>query len=259
VRRLTGDSTLKNHEALFGLCALLSSGCTLEDVDSDAIRTQGMFADILAIAPGDGSTLVRVDLTVGGDSGTKITLVGDDRLEAQVGDVSQALGRSGRGRYEQRVSGDEASDVTVRLLRGAGDDPATGTASLPEPFVMVLENDDSQGISREVPVIVSWAPPAATGSIRWSVEGSCIWSESGETPDDGSLTLDPENLRVLGTRAGEECEVELLLQRTSSGDVDAVLIPGSRFLAVQIRGVRFVSTPARGESGGAYVAPVDGG
>ena len=71
---------MKNHMGLLALGALLSSACSLEDVDSDAIRTQGMFADILAISPGNASTLVRVQLTVGGDDGTNVALVGEDRL-----------------------------------------------------------------------------------------------------------------------------------------------------------------------------------
>lgn len=239
---------MKKQMGLLALGALVSSGCSLEDVDSDAIRTQGMFADILAIAPGNASTLVRVQLTVGGDDGTNVTLVGDDRLEATVGEVSQQLRRSGRGRYEYRMDGDQASDVTVRLLRGSEDDAATATARLPEPFSMVLENDTSEGISRAVPVIVSWSPVATGGTMRWTVEGSCIWSESGDTPDDGSLTLEPENLRVRGTQVGEECEVELRLERSNTGDVDPVLIPGSKFRAAQLRGVAFVSTPAPNES-----------
>lgn len=234
---------------LLVLGALVSSGCSLEDVDSDAIRTQGMFADILAIAPGNAETLVRVHLTVGGDDGTNVTLVGDDRLEATVGEVSQELARSGRGKYEYRIQGEAANDVTVRLLRGSEDDAAEASARLPEPFSMLLENDMSGGISRAVPVIVSWTPPSTGGSMRWSVEGSCIWSESGDTPDDGSLTLEPENLRVRGTRTGEECTVELRLERSNTGTVDPILVPGSKFRAAQLRGVQFVSTPAPGESG----------
>jgi hypothetical protein len=239
---------LKNHMGLLALGALLSSGCSLEDVDSDAIRTQGMFADILAISPGNASTLVRVQLTVGGDDGTNVTLVGEDQLEATVGEVSRQLRRSGRGRYEERIDGDAANDVTVRLLRGPDDDPATATARLPEPFSMVLESDATQGITRAVPVIVSWSPPAAGGTVHWSVEGDCIWSESGDTPDDGSLSLEPENLRVRGTQVGEECEVELLLERSDTGAVDPILVPGSKFRASQLRGVKFVSTPAPDEA-----------
>jgi hypothetical protein len=232
-----------------GLClglAVLASGCSLEDVDSDAIRTQGMYADILALAPGDGSTLVRVKLTVGGDGGTNVTLVGDDSLEARIGELTQALGRSGRGRYEQRIPGDSASEVTVRLLRGADDAEASASALLPAPFVMTLETDDAAGISRSTPVVVAWTP-AAGGQIAWAVDGDCIWSESGITPDDGQLTLAPESFEVRGTRTGQDCAVQLTLDRSNEGTVDPVLVPGSNFQAVQRRGVSFVSTPAPGE------------
>ena len=227
--------------------AVLGSGCSLEDVDSDAIRTQGMYADILALAPGDGTTLVRVKLTVGGDGGTNITLVGNDSLEASIGELSQALRRSGRGRYEQQIDGDSASEVTVRLLRGADDSPASASARLPEPFVMTLETDDSAGISRSDPVVVAWTP-AVGGQIEWSVTGDCIWSASGITPDDGQMTLEPENLEVRGTRAGQDCAVQLTLDRSNQGTVDPVLVPGSKFQAVQRRGVSFVSTAAPGEA-----------
>jgi hypothetical protein len=119
---------------------------------------------------------------------------------------------------------------------------------LPEPFAMTLDTDASEGISRATPVNVSWdASPAANDSILWSVEGRCIWTESGVTPDDGSFELDAENLRVRGTRLGDECEVALTLDRSSEGQVDSVLVPGSSFKAVQRRAVRFVSTPAPGE------------
>jgi hypothetical protein len=227
--------------------AVLGSGCSLEDVDSDAIRTQGMYADILALAPGDGTTLVRVKLTVGGDGGTNITLVGNDSLQASIGELSQAaLGRSGRGRYEQRINGDSAGEVTVRLLRGPDDAPASASAVLPEPFVMTLETDDDTGISRSDPVVVAWTPSVG-GQIEWSVAGDCIWSASGITPDDGQMTLEPENIEIRGTRAGQDCAVQLTLDRSNAGTVDPVLVPSSKFQAVQRRGVSFVSTAAPGE------------
>ena len=70
----------------------------LEEVNSDAIRTNGMFAEMLAISLGKGDTLVRVNLTVGGASGTRIELTGDDVLVAEAGDDFVTLGRIGRGR-----------------------------------------------------------------------------------------------------------------------------------------------------------------
>jgi len=226
------------------------AGCTLEEVDSDAIRTQGLYADILAIAPGDGSTLVRVELTVGGASGTKVQLVGEDSLIAEAGEASEGLSRSAAGRYEEWLPSDAAGPISVRLERGPGDDPGGGTAELPEPFAMELETDDSVGIDRSSSVVALWEASGDGGSIDWAVEGRCIWADSGTTPDDGALTLGPEHLRVRPTKTGDDCEVLLTLERGAQGDVDRVFVPGSRFRALQRRGVTFVSTPARNETGG---------
>jgi hypothetical protein len=231
------------------LAALLAGGCSLEDVDSDAIRTQGMFADMLALAPGDGTTLVRVDLTVGGESGTRISLVGDDRLEARVGEVTEPLARAGSGRYERHIDGDSPSPVSVTLLRGPADPSAGGSVDLPEPFSTTLETDATLGIPRDAEVVVSWAPPVPGGLLRWSVEGSCIWSESGDVADDGLVVLGPESFRVLGSRSAERCEVQITLERENLGAVDGAWVPGSRIRASQQRAVGFVSLPASGVSG----------
>ena len=229
------------------------AGCTLEEVDSDAIRTQGLYADILAIAPGDGSTLVRTELTVGGASGTKVELVGEDALVAEAGDVVETLSRSAAGRYEEWLPSDAAGLISVRLERGPGDDPGGGSAELPEPFAMELETDDSVGINRSTPVVVLWEASAAGGNIDWAVEGRCIWEDSGTTPDDGALTLAPEHVRVRPTKNGDDCEVLLTLERSALGEVERVFVPGSRFRAQQRRGVTFVSTPALNETGGPVV------
>jgi hypothetical protein len=235
---------LRIQLGLWGLsCGLLASACSLEDVDSDSIRTQGMFADMLALAPGDGTTIARVRLTVGGEGGTSVLLAGDDRLDAFYGDVSAPLRRSGNGRYEAEFAGDAAAPISIELGRGPADAPAGGGAELPEPFVVELETDDRAGIDRGSEVAISWAPALPGGLMRWSAEGRCIWSASGETPDDGSLVLGPESFRVLSTRAAEDCQVDISVERENFGSVDGVWIPRSRFRAIQRRVLRFVSTP----------------
>lgn len=238
-----------------GAFALLAEGCSLEDVNSDAVRTQGIYAQILALAPGDATTLVRVELAVGGENGTVVNLVAPDQLTAAVGEASSLkLGPTSEGRYEARLDGDASAEVTVRLERGPEDLTASATLLLPEPFALELDTDRSMGIDRGTPISVSWDGSAANDAlIEWSIEGSCIWSESGVTPDDGSLRLDAAKFRVRSTRAGEECEVQLTLDRSNAGRVDPVLVPSSMFRAVQRRGVRFISTPLPTETG---VAPL---
>jgi hypothetical protein len=124
---------------------------------------------------------------------------------------------------------------------------------------MSLDSDDTVGIDRGSPVSISWDPPTAGGQITWSIDGRCIWSESGVTPDDGSFTLSAETFRVRGTRIGQDCEVVVTLERTNVGDVDSILVPGSKFVAAQRRGVKFVSTASPEEGGSAPAPAVDGG
>jgi hypothetical protein len=240
---------VRNGLGLWGSSTLLlANACTLADVDSDAIRTQGMFADMLALAPGDGTTVVRVRLTVGGEGGTNVTLVGDDVLEARAGEVSERLEHSGNGRYQRTLGGDEVGEVSVELQRGPDDEPASGSALLPEPLMLELATDGSATIARSAPVTVTWSPPVDGGTVTWTVEGRCLWSESGAAPDEGVLTLGPESFRVRGSRAGDDCEVTLGIQRANVGEVDGIWVPGSRFRAVQQRAVAFISTPASDEA-----------
>jgi hypothetical protein len=250
-----------NYQKVWGGIAAVSLacgiGCTLEEVDSDAIRTKGLYVEMLAIAPGSGDTVVRVDLTVGGNSGTRVQLVGQDALVAEPDeDARVALVRRARGRYEQTLAGESTREITVRLERGAEDAPAEGTASLPAPFAMQLESPTSSGVDRSTALIVGWQDPGAEGTeMEWSVEGDCIWSDSGVTPDDGVMTLAPEHVRVKSTQVGEECRVRLTLDRATQSGVDPLFVPGSHFRAVQRRAVTFVSTPGVGEKNGPEAAP----
>jgi hypothetical protein len=244
--------------AALSLTALLlaGAGCTLEEVDSDAIRTRGMFAEILAIAPGDGTTLVRVNLTVGGSSGTRVQLSGSDALVTESGGTIEALSRTGHGRYEQTLQRDTAEEVVVRLERGEEDDTVQGSAVLPEPFAMQLETDGAAGVERGSNVVVSWqdASVEESAQLNWSVDGDCIWSDSGVTPDDGVLTLTADRVRVRSTQRGKECAVRLTLDRERAGSIDPTFVPGSSFRAIQRRAVSFVSTPTAGELAGPAAA-----
>jgi hypothetical protein len=248
-----------NHQKASCVLALVllpaGLGCSLEEVDSDAIRTKGIYAEMLAIAPGDGQTLVRVNLTVGGNSGTRVHLTGNDTLVAEAGDDVQELGRRGSGQYEVSLVGEASRDITVRLERGEEDDAAQGTAPLPEPFGMRLETASAGGINRSTPAIVSWQDPSLDdASLDWSLDGDCIWPDSGVTPDDGVMTLQTDSVQVRPTHVGEECEVRLTLDRVIQGEVDSLFVPGSSFRAIQRRAVTFVSTPAVGEKNGPAAA-----
>lgn len=232
---------------------LLLAGCSTRDVGSDSVRTQGLYAEMLAQASGDGTTLVQVQLAVAAAGGTKVELVGDDSLIAEAGTISYVLVQSARGTYEDQIDGDSAGEIIVRLERGNGEDSGSATAMLPEPFTPQIENADSRGIDRGTPLEVTWAPSLASSDadaivpIAWSIDGPCIWPESGFTPDIGEVMLDPAHFVVRPQHAGETCEVQLSLERQNQGEVDPVFVPSSNFRALQTRSVSFTSTAAPGE------------
>ncbi len=232
---------------------LLLAGCSTRDVGSDIVRTQGLYAEMLAQASGDGTTLVQVQLAVAAAGGTKVELVGDDSLIAEVGTTSYVLVQSARGTYEDQIDGDSAGEIVVRLERGNGEDSGSATAALPAPFTAQIENADSRGSDRATPLEVTWAPPLATSDsdpvppITWSIDGSCIWPDSGSAPDLGEMVLDPAHFVVRPEHAGEDCEVQLSLERQNQGEVDPVFVPSSNFRALQTRSIRFTSTAAVGE------------
>ena len=72
----------------------LALACSDESVESEDIRTTGIYPEIQVTATGNGSSLVRVRLKVGGsDSNTYLNLTGDDTLSASA-DVNSWSPRS---------------------------------------------------------------------------------------------------------------------------------------------------------------------
>jgi len=86
--------------------------------------------------------------------------------------------------------------------------------------------------------------------VKWSVDGDCIWSDSGITPDDGVMTVQPEHVRVRPTQAGEECQVIVTLDRSVEQGSNSLFLQGSSLRGIQRRAVDFLSTPAAGEKNG---------
>lgn len=225
------------------LTGSLLSGCVKEDVDSDAIRTKGMYADYSALAVGNGDTVVTAQLTVGGDNGTIVKLVDEDELEATVGDETKRLGAiNNRERYRGTFSTDDGgTEITISFLRGDEDENAPDSfATLPDKFDLSIDGDTE--IQRGTAVDISW-DPEGSGSVSWSVEGDCVWSESGSTNDDGAATIAAEDIRVQNLDKGETCDVTVTVDRVSTGTVDPEFEEGGRFRAIQRRTATFTSTP----------------
>lgn len=227
--------------------ALGSLSCS-EDVDSEAIRTEGMYANYEAIASGDGSTELTCSLRVGGDNGTFVELTGDDQLTAITERETRLLSKRSNGNrhfYEAALDGDSGGLVIqVSFTRGDVDDDATESfATLPEPFAPALAEDMPAEVQRGNDVTITW-DNEGTGDMEWSLNGDCVFLDFGSTDDNGTVTISAEDIKVTGTDEGETCEVEVTLERISRGSTDPTFEEGGRFVAIQQRVVTFTSTPA---------------
>lgn len=229
---------------------VLSLGCA-EDVGSENIRTQGMYAKYTAIASGNGETSITAELRVGGNNGTFVQLGGEDELSASSEDDDVVLAHDSVGDrhyYEGDLEGDaEGLEIQVAFTRGEDfDDAVDSFAELPAPFEAELEDPDADAISRDEDVAVVW-DNETSGTMKWTVEGDCIETESGTTSDDGTLVIEAEDIEVWDLDAGESCEVTITLDRVEEGDVDPTFEEGGKFVAIQRRTVTFTSTPGEDE------------
>ena len=230
--------------------ALSTLGCA-EDVDSEDIRTSGMYAIFEAVADGSGETTISAQLRVGGDDGTFVELTGQDELTASTEDDDMVLRHDNSGNrhyYEGSLDGDEEGlEIQIAFSRGDEDDDAPDSyASLPAPFEASLEDEDAEYIHRGNDVFIVW-DNEASGRMEWSLEGDCVKSESGSTNDDGSLTIDAEDIEVWETDRGEACDVTVTLDRIEEGETDSAFEEGGEFYAIQRRTVTFNSMPSDDE------------
>lgn len=233
-----------------GLGVFLAA-CSVENVASESIRTGGIHARMRAISPGDGTTVLFVDLAVGGQGGTKVDLTGTDELVYSLADgASGSLQQRSGGHYQAAFRGDDAQRLTISLEREV-DPAASAEVSLPPPFNVRWPEGSVTvpTIDRSESVTILWSPPgpASNSTLAWEVAGDCIWTENGSTRDDGELTLPLDAVRVRGTRVGEACEVQVRLDRRAAGQPSANWGPGSSLEALQSRALTLLSVPSAAE------------
>ena len=237
------------------LLLLMTTGLAFacaEDVDSESIRTSGMYANYEAVAHGDGETDIIAEIRVGGDDGTFVELTGEDELTAMTEDDDVVLRHHEQGNrhsYRGTLDGDEEGmEIQIALTRGGEDDDAVDSyATLPAPFEAELEDPDEDEIQRGTDVKIVW-DNEGSGSMKWYVQGDCVKPDNGSADDDGSLSIAAKDIDVWESDKGESCEVKVILDRVSQGETDSEMGEGGKFLAIQRREVTFTSTPADDEA-----------
>jgi len=222
--------------------SILAFGCT-ESVESEDIRTSGVYPEIMVTATGNGNSTVSVRLKVGGsNSNTFLDMTGEDRLEATVGATTRRLDETSSDTYTASFSEDaEDTEFTIAFVRGDADESAPASVvTMPAPFDLALDATEASRADDDVGVM--WDPPAS-GQVSWSIRGDCIKMDSGGTPDDGSHTLASGSIDTFESDMAESCTVNLEVIRSRSGTIDPAFTEGGSITARHVRGDAFTSNP----------------
>jgi hypothetical protein len=214
-----------------------------QSVESQDIRTSGIYPEISVTANGSGNSEVRVRLKVGGsNSNTFLDLTGGDELQATVGDMTKTLDETSDETYTASFPVEaEGTQFVIGFLRTEADESApASTVTLPAPFALSLGATESSRATDDV--AITWDPPGS-GNADWSLEGDCIIRDDGSVPDDGSHTLPAASIETFESDQAETCTANLSLTRSQSGNIDAAFTEGGRIVASQVRRTSFSSTP----------------
>jgi hypothetical protein len=195
--------------------SLLAFGCT-ESVESNDVRTSGVYPEITVTGTGNGSSTVSVRLKVGGsDSNTFLDLTGDDKLQATVDDTTKTLDGSGNTYQTTFPTDAEGTEFTIAFLRGDMDDDAD----------------------------VTWAPPVSGAQATWKLSGECIKLDTGSIPDDGTHTIEAGTIETFESDMDKSCTATFEMTRSRNGSVDPAFTEGGRVVARHVRSEAFTSTP----------------
>lgn len=230
-----------NLRTAFLPIALLSFACT-ESVESEDIRTSGIYPEIEVRATGNGSTRVEVRLKVGGDdSNTFLKLTGDDELEVTADGQTKRLDRDGNSYRATFPVDAEGTEFIIAFNRGEEDDGAPASiVTLPAPFTLSVA--ESEASRADTDLEYTWEPEGP-GNIAWELDGDCIISDDDTTPDDGTNTIEAGSIDTFDSEKDESCTVDLTLTRQRNGSIDEAFTEGGRIVALQVRRDSFTSTP----------------
>lgn len=237
---------------LIALFALGVCGCKNEKVESEDIRTSGIWASFVVTATGNGKSSVESELRVGGGSGTIVELTGEDKLVCTVGDTKKTLNKDGNF-YKYTFTGDEGNTTFVFAFNRSDEDETApnSNVTLPDPFT-ITGVTSTQEVSRGAQLVVAWEPSATFDSTHWELDGDCLFPTNGKVTTDGALTLsgadfNPTLTAEEGVKSGDpsksNCTAKLCIERKRLGTLDPAFAEeeGGEIYAIQRRCTSFVS------------------
>lgn len=227
------------------------SACS-EDVDSEDIRTSGIYAGMDVTASADEVVQIAVFLKAGGsDSNTYINLTSADNLTAVLNNNETiTLSKIEKSRKEYYYTGTFSSDVAgaensvIKILfeRSNADVSALDSVVTLPAAPSGLASDKNLFQRSNENISLSWNSSNTAGKLRLTYSGSCIRDGSFDVVDNGSYTFNADALKS-GTSTLNSCPVNFSLSRTVSGSLDTDFGEGGYLKATQIRTISVNSTP----------------
>jgi hypothetical protein len=115
----------------------------------------------------------------------------------------------------------------------------TASATLPEPFQLVVPNE----LPRDQSLEIDLGPASAGTKLEYYLGGDCIEPLSAERDDTEQLRFEANDFVPLPGKEEAACSVLLKVFRSAQGKVDPAFGHGGVFRAQQLRTVEFVSLP----------------
>jgi len=244
--------------ALSGILAsLLLSGCS-EDVNSEDIRTSGIWAGINVTSTSVDRAEVEVALKVGGgNSNTYINLTGGDTLTASInGGSPQKLGaympdalNPAYKIYTAYFYGSDAglanSNFTIAFDRPNDTNAPNSIVTIPATLANFTHNAGTTSVSRAADAITfNWTPGSAgTKTLTLIIDGSCITRQTitGISDAAGTYTVNAPLLNKLGDTTSCVAIAELSINQL--GTLDGAYGEGGYIKAHKIVTTSFTSIP----------------
>lgn len=222
---------------------LLSPLVACASVESKDTLTDGLFAELTAIADGTGATRAQATLKVGGStSNTYVELVQDDVLTVTAGELTETLLVTSIGDFFTYIADldVDAADTPLAFAftRSVDAGAPESTASLPSPFTVTGPNADAVFAHGADPLVVTWGDAGSTDAMQVKVSGDCIFDHVVAVEGDpGTVTIEPGTLRPIDEETPGACAAKVMVERRRDGALDAGFGEGGVIYAAQSREV----------------------
>ena len=230
------------------LSVVLLTGCA-EDVDSEDIRTSGIYAGMDLNATAADLLNIDVYLLVGGkDSNTYVSLTNGDKLTATMNDSETiTLSKTEKsdkeihyvGAFNSNVAGAENSTFKISFERTSADTSALNSVvTLPAAPSGITSDKQSFNRSTEN-ITLTWNNSNTDNNLSLAYDGDCIEGDNFAIVDNGAYTI---NAGTIKDSNQNNCQLTFTFSRTVNGTLDPAFGEGGYIKAKQSRSYSVTST-----------------